>query len=661
MKGSSRKTVNGDITLMYSINNLLFRNYTSVTSNHSKESKYGSFQDYVDMQPYNNPYDANGNLVQYFKDFSGRIYNVGNPLYDASLNSFDKSEYFAFINNFSVEWIIKEGLRLRGKLGYSTTRGTSDYFLPAEHSTFNTTTYNSEDGLLRKGSYTYGNTFDDLLTADITMSYTKVFNQKHQVYVGLDYSISEEKQKLYYFAAEGFTNEDLSSIINATQYAQSSAPTGSLNTIRMVGLTGNANYTYDNRYYIDLSYRVDGSSQFGSDKRFAPFWSVGLGWNIHNEKFMKDQNLFNTLRFKTSYGDTGSVDFTTESTNTTYKYLSGSRYLSWTAAQMMGLGNTALTWQKTTEFNVGIEFGILKDLVRGEFNYYTKKTSNLLSSMDLPLSMGFSSYTANVGALKNNGFEASLNAYLIRNPKKQINLLVGGQLVYDWNEITELSDAIMKQNELYLQQNVDVSNLFYVGHPSNSIYAVRSLGIDPSTGEEIFLDKNGEVTSTWNSSDKVYLGSSQPLWRGNFHTMLMWRNFTANVSFAYHWGGKTYNSTLRDRVEVTRSTIANKNVDARVLSERWMNAGDVTFFRNFNDYTTHATSRYVFDDRVLELQSVSLQYRWNTPWLQRTTHLESAVFAVSMSDLFYWSSVKYERGTNYPYARNLQATVTLTF
>ena len=116
-------------------------------------------------------------------------------------------------------------------------------------------------------------------------------------------------------------------------------------------------------------------------------------------------------------------------------------------------------------------------------------------------------------------------------------------------------------------------------------------------------------------------------------------------------------------MEVSRTTIGRQNVDERVLSARWMNPGDVTFFRNFNDAdaTIHATSRYVFDDRVLELQSMSLQYRWNNEWLRHNTGLESLVFAVNASDLFYWSSVRYERGTSYPYARNVQGTITLTF
>ncbi len=662
MKGSSRKNLNADITLMYSTHNFIFRNYTTVTSNHARQSKYGSFSDYVDMLPYNNPYDANGNIVQTFPDFDHNDQSpVGNPLWDASLNTVNKSEYFTFINNFSLEWLIIDGLRLRAKLGVTTTRSSSDYFLPKEHSYFTTATYQTASGQLRKGLYRYGSGTDNALNGNVTMSYSKTFADKHQVYVGLDYSVSNEKLYNYLFTAEGFSNSSLNFIGNASQYALDSTPSASRSKTRMVGFTGNASYTFDNRYYADLSYRVDGSSKFGSDKRFAPFWSVGVGWNIHNEKFMQRQHVFSNLRLKASYGVTGTQDFTTESAYTTFKYTPGQRYLSWTSATIMGLGNSDLTWQKTKEWNVGFEAGLLKQRVVAEFNWYDKRTSNLLSYMDLPLSSGFASYTSNVGSMKNTGFDASLNVYVIRDYKKRLNLLLGGQFVYNKNEITSLSDAIKEQNEQYLAQNVDVSNLFYEGRPLNAIYAVRSAGIDPSTGREVFIDRDGNKSNTWNPADKVYLGTSDQPWRGNFRAMLMYANFTFNVSFGYHWGGKLYNSTLRDRVEISRSTIGEKNVDARVLSSRWMQAGDNTFFRNFDDVETHATSRYVFDDRVLELQSLSLQYRWNSQWLRNLTGLESIVFAVNASDLFYWSTVKYERGTSYPYARNIQGTVTLTF
>lgn len=660
MKGSSRRNFSGEITLMYTIKNLIFRNYTTISNTKGIESKYGSFQTYVDQQPYNNPYDADGQIVRYFDNLthSGK---VSNPLYDATLNSFDVSRSFEVINNFSIEWNIIDELRLRGQFGMSVNRSSSDYFLPAEHSYFNTSEYNSSSGNVRKGLYRYGTSSADRFDGSLTLSYSKLFVDKHQLYVGLDYSVAEHHNKTYQMEAEGFTNQDLHTLDNALQYKENGQPSGAPSTTRRVGFTGNVNYTYDNRYYIDASYRIDGSSDFGANKRFAPFWSTGIGWNIHNEKFLFGNPVLNTLRIKASYGETGTVDFSADNVITSFMYYTDNRYLNWSGAYLMGLGNPDLTWQKTRQLNVGLEFGLFHNRITATFDVYRKMTSNLLSAMDLPSSMGFNSYVANVGEVKNVGFETSVSAYLIRDPERELNWMVSGQLVYDKNEIVKLSDAIKEQNAKYAEQGSEVSNLFYEGRPQNSLYAVRSLGIDPSYGYEMYLDKNGNITRTWNAADKVYLGSADPKFRGNASTMVMWKGFTLNIAFGFHWGGKMYNSTLSNRVEVSTYDISEKNVDSRVLNDRWKQPGDAVFFKNFDNSSRYATSRYVMDDNVFEIQNISLQYKWDSPALKRLANLQSITFGVNMSDVAYFSSVKYERGTNYPFARALRGTVTFLF
>ncbi len=661
MKESSRRNFNGSVTLMYQMKKLIFRNYSSYTTNEGKESKYGNFSDYVKQQPYNAAYDQNGKLVRYFDGFHKATGKSQNPLYDATLNSFDKSGYQALTNNFSVEWKPTEELTLRGQVGISGKNTTNDAFLPAEHSTFTEDEYYSTDeGFLRRGIYTYSPGRTSSYDGNLTLAYNKVFHDKHQVYVGLDYSLSESRSYSYRIVAEGFTNEDINFLGSARQYAKDEGPGGSKMKTRRMGLTGNANYIFDNRYYVDLSYRMDGSSTFGSKKKYAQFWSSGIGWNIHNEKFFSN-DVVNTLRLKASYGETGTQQGSSSGASTIYKYITDNRYMHWTGAVLQGWGNPYLTWQKTNEFNIGTEVGLLQGRVKGEFNFYTKRTGNLLSNMDLPHSMGFSSYVSNVGEVKNRGWEASATGYLIRDTEREINWMIGGQLVYNKNYISKLSEAVKAQNEAYLKEDVDVANLFYEGRPQHAIYAVRSFGIDPSTGKEVFLDKNGKETDIWNASDKVYLGSKDPKFRGNFNTMFMWKGFTLNMSFGFYWGGKVYNQTLIDRVEVTRTTLMSQNVDARVYKDRWQKPGDVVSFKKFDNTATRATSRFVMDDNVFELQSVALQYKWDEGWLHKHTPISSVIFSVNMSDLFHFSTVKMERGTSYPYARNILGSVKFLF
>ena len=479
--------------------------------------------------------------------------------------------------------------------------------------------------------------------------------------MGIDWSLAETQSRSYSFELEGFSSEDMSFLGNARQYMKDGIPNGLKTSTRRFGLTGNVNYIYDGRYYVDLAYRVDGSSTFGSDKKYAPFWSSGIGWNLHNESFLQGHPVITMLRLKGSYGETGSQQGSSTGASTTYKYSTDNKYMNWNGAILQGWGNPRLTWQKTNELNVGMEVGLWAGRLKGELNVYTKKTANLLSSMDLPLSMGYSSYIANVGEVKNNGWELALSGYAIRDYEREVTLMFSGQLVYNKNRITKLSEAIKAQNELYLQEDVDVSNLFYEGRPQNAIYAVRSLGIDPSTGNEIFLDKDGNITDTWKPSDKVYLGAKEQKYRGNGSILFMWKGLTVNVACSYYWGGKAYNETLLNKVEVTKNTLTSQNVDARVLKARWFQAGDVTFFKQLSNTQTRATSRFVMNDNVFEISSVGIQYRWDSPWVQKYTRAGSITFGVNMSDILHLSSIKMERGTSYPYARNIQGYIKFLF
>lgn len=668
MKNSYRRSFNGSLQLVYKLRNVTFKNYTSYGTVRSQESNYGDYSQYVDQQPYDIPYNADGTVRQRFDNFHGPTRGIGeaNPLYDAELNTINKSGHETLTNNFAIEWNIIPDLIFRGQFGISKLSNTSDYFLPAEHSYFTTDTYghyeeySTDEGFLRRGLYRYGTGSGYRYDGNATLAYSHTFADKHQLYIGGDWSVSESQNTSYLFEVEGISDSDNPFLGNARQYAQNGTPSGSKATTRRMGLTGNVNYTYDSRYYLDLSYRVDGSSTFGSDKKWAPFWSAGAGWNLHNEKWFKNPVL-NIFRLKASIGEVGSQAGSGAGANTIYRSVTTNKYMNWIGSQMTAWGNSALTWQTTNELNIGTEFGLFDGRIKGEFNWYDKKTSNLLSNMDLPSSMGINYYVANVGEVKNRGWELSLSGYPIRDMKHDFTWMMTGQLVYNKNWISKLSDAVKEQTEAYREQDVEVSNLFYEGNPQNAIYAVKSLGIDPSTGKEIYLDRNGNVTDTWKAGDKVYCGQADPKYRGNFSNVIRYKNWTLNFTFSYYWGGYTYNSTLVDKVEVSIYDIQKQNVDRRALTERWMKPGDVTFFKGYSTESTRATSRFVMEDNVLELSSASLQYRWDSKWLRNTMKMQSITFGINASDLFHWGSIKQERGTSYPYARNIQGSVKFLF
>lgn len=656
MKASERNTFSGSVTLSYTLKNVIFKNQTIIDINKGVESKYGTFSDYVNMNPYYRTKDENG---QYIKTYKEKGLNIPNPLYDANLNTINEKKYTTITNNFSIEWNIANALKLRAQLGLQKQTNTSDYYLPADHTEFDT--YNGSDSYFRKGKYVYGTGEDMNIDGNATLSYSKVFAEKHQVYAGFDYSISQRKNHFYEFTVEGFSDEKLDFLSNALQYEKNGVPKGTEELSRRIGFTGNVNYIYDNRYFADFSYRVDGSSLFGTKNKFAPFWSAGIGWNVHNESFLRDHRVVNTLRVRGSYGETGSQQFSSYQALSTFNYYTGKRYIIWNGAELMGLGNEKLKWQVTKQINGGVEVGLFDNRVSASFDIYNKKTSNLLSQMDLPLANGFSSFVDNVGEVKNVGYEVMLSGYLMRNTQQEIIWSVTTKLAYNKDEITKLSAAIKRQTELYKAQDVDVNQLLYEGYSKNSIWAVPSLGIDPSTGAEIFLDKNGNITEKWNPSDKRYFGVSEPKYRGNLSSLFSWKDLSVNLSFAFQWGGQQYNETLLSKVEVTDATIYKNNVDKRVYKNRWQKAGEIKEFKGYGSSKTRASSRFVMDDKVFQFQSASVQYRWHSDYLLKKWSIETINIGANMSDIFYISSIKRERGTSYPFARRVALTLSLMF
>ena len=659
MKGSDRNNFSGAIDLSYTHKRLIFNNQTSITTNKAINSKYGSFSSYAQMNPYWPIYDDDGNLIKsYVSAGTSMTSQVGNPLYNATLNTYNNSNYTQIVNNFSIEWNIIDGLRLRGQFGISKSFNKSDVFYPAEHTLFES--YSVADAM-KKGSYTYGTGESFSLNGNVTLSYSKTFAKKHTLYFGGDFYISENNGYSYSFNAIGFPNSNLDFIGSSLGYKDGSRPSSSESKSRALGYTANMNYSYDNRYFVDGSFRADGSSLFGGNNRYAPFWSAGIGWNVHREKFMANQRVISNMKLRGSVGESGSQNFSSYQALSTYSYYTNQRYGLWNGAYLMGHGNPDLKWQKVFQWNVGLDLSVLDGRVSAAIDVYNKDTRDLLSRRDLQASTGFTSYTENIGEINNKGVEGMLSVYLIRNLQKRLIWSLTGRIAYNKNTIVKLSDALKNDTEKALKENVELGTLLFEGDPANAIYAVRSLGIDPSTGNELYLTKDGEITETWKSSDRVFLGTYDPRYRGNISSLFQWGGLSLNVAFGYYFGGHQYNSTLLSKVENNTNMITAGNVDRRVYADRWQKPGDVKFFKKIDDKSTKATSRFVMKENVFELQSVSLQYTFDGQKLKDKAKIQALIIGVNMSDLLYLSTIRLERGTGYPYARHASMSLSVTF
>ncbi|MBP5277643.1 MAG: SusC/RagA family TonB-linked outer membrane protein, partial [Prevotella sp.] len=661
MKGSSRKTFSANMQLLYRYKNISFRDNLQVTSSHSKNSPYGSFHQYTLMNSYFAPYDENGNLIKRLEYFYypsvGRTSTVGNPLYNVTLPSKDKSKYMNITNNFSIEWYILPELFVNGQFSYAYQTDRSDVYVPASNTEFED--YADED-LKRRGRYTLGNGEQRSYDLRLTLNYSKTFHELHQIFAGAGITMEENKSEFFTTVGEGFSIENMDFMGMANQYQLGGRPTGTESITRGMGMLFNFRYTYNKKYFADLNGKYDGSSQFGSNNHFAPFWSTGIGWNMQYEPWIKRLKVVDVARLRASYGVTGSQNFSSYLSIRTYNSLAGATMQGWNGVTLLSMGNPDLKWQRTNQLNIGLDLELFRQRFYGSIDVYKKVTNDLLSDINIPYSSGFASYKSNVGKVQNDGYEVSAAVVVVRSSQNKLQWTLGTKLMHNTNKVKEISNSLQALNEqLASQSSYNPIFLYKEGESLNTIYAVRSKGIDPATGREVFIKQDGTETFTWDSADEVPCGVAEPKIQGTVNSDLRWNGFTLNAIFGYRWGGKAYNTTLANKVE---NILPYDNADKRVLYDRWKQPGDLVMYKSVtNTSPTYATSRFVFKDNAFYCSSITLGYDFPREWVKKNLHMEFLNLSGYLEDLFYTSTIKRERGTDYPYSRKFSVSLTARF
>ena len=657
MKDDGRKRYGMNIYLSYTaVKDLIVTLRASHDQLNTNASKYGSFSNYLACNPYDSPYDEYGNLR------SSLSYNMDNPLYEASLSSFNKSQTRTQQISLDLRYNILPTFFVTAQGSYSTSRGTSDAFTSPDSHEFETV------AIKQKGRYVLDNTSADQWAGKIVANYIHNFDKDGTMLtLNLGGEIKKNKSTASSLVGTGFLSDNQNDMAYATAYPNGGQPSGSEDLSTSLGGFLAANFMWKNRYVVDGSYRVSGSSKFGSDHRYAPFWSVGAGWNLHNEKFIKKLGWVNTLRLRGSYGYTGSVKFSSYQAVTTYKY--NSDFLGYTGvgAIPIGMANPDLKWQTTKKFNVGITSSFLGDRLNVNLDVYNEKTIDMLIDRSLPPSSGTTSVKANLGSQTSNGIEFSVWGKIIRTKDWEWTLSVNG--LHSKTTINNISEAMKRMNEQnatgYTDGSVSVASsspLFQYreGESPTAIYAVRSAGIDPATGREIFIKQDGSYTYTYDTKDQVACGDTNPVMQGSFSSMLQYKNFSLTASFQYRFGGKMYNSTRALKVE---NINPRQNCDVRAFTDRWTKPGDVKPYidiANATGNTSVYTDRFVEKDNELWLSSLYLQYNVPVTFL-RKIHVQKLYVGIGTEDLFRITSAKYERGTSYPYSRSVNMSASLTF
>lgn len=663
MKHSSRKNANAAFYVDYRIGGLQIKNKVTYTYNKSTDVPFNSFSDYSHLLPYMRLYDENGDYVRRLEKFDGASGTQVNPLYEINFyNSFDHSGYDEVTDDLSLNWRITDGLRLRGQFSVLMRNSTGDLYKDPASASYSASTGNIN------GEKTESTQKRTVIDGSLSLMYNNTF-KGHNLNICLSSNMRQTQSTASETRYRGFPGGDLvSSNYAAEVYGK---PSSSDNTTRLVGALLTSNYTYNNIYLADLTGRIDGSSEFGSDKRWSMFWSTGAGINIHNYDFMKSNELFSMLKFRASYGLTGKTNFSLYSAKDMYQLQTDSWYPTGYGVFLYQMGNPNLKWERKYTLDYGVEIGLWHDKIYLKASAYDERTIDLITDYTIPSSTGFTSYKENMGKVKNTGVELELRArfYSDRNWLFQLY----GSFARNKNTIVEISQAMRDYNkrveELFSGYNPESSSdskyaktylKYYEGASLTSIYGMKSLGISPTNGKEIYLRRNGDVTDVWSADEWTIIGDTAPKGQGSFGYTLSYKQLSMFASFLYTFGGDAYNNTLVSYVE--NADIKNDNVDKRVLLDRWQKPGDITTMKDIRDrnVTTGASSRFVQKNNTLQWSSLTMSYNFRPEQLKKL-HLSDLRLSFTMNDLFYWSTIRQERGLDYPYSRSFNLTTNIIF
>ena len=658
MKGSDRDVINGNVQLLYRYKSLSFKNYLNLDYSMSSREKV-AFSKFSQANPYHRKKNEDGVVEQVLEIYTDSDANSPtylqelknyNPLYDMTLGSSDETSSFGFTNNFEIDWQVFDGLRAKGRFSISKSTDRGEVFKSPNASDY------AETASTERGSYQ--ETRDENLSydGDLNVTYAKLFNEVHMVNAVGGIRLASSKSQSSGYESIGFIDDRYSNPSFSSGYPTGGKPSYFTSEKRSASYYLNAGYAYDDRYLLDVNLRSDGSSVFGLSQQFTTTWAIGLAWNVHKEDFFQNQNWLNFLKLRFSIGNPGNQNFDAYISMNVYKYATGYPNPFGVSAIVSTWGNNDLDWQKTIDQNYGIDLAFLNNRLKVTVDYFYKNTDPLLVYVQTPTSTGTSTVPMNLGKQVSQGLTATLNYMILQRENMSWNFNFNARhITYEYRNIGTALDKFNQENRS--------SNLvrYYDGGSPSDLWAVRSAGIDPASGREIFIKKDGTQTFEHDYADEVVVGNSDPKVEGVIGTSFYYKGFSASVNLRYRLGGQIFMSTLYDKVENISENALQYNQDKRALYDRWQKPGDVSKYKSISlTDATPMSSRFIADENTLSGESISFGYETQAKWLHRIG-ASSMTIRGYMNDIFRISTVKNERGLDYPFARTVAFSLGLTF
>ena len=387
--------------------------------------------------------------------------------------------------------------------------------------------------------------------------------------------------------------------------------TGSSDKLGLLSFLGKIEYDYQNKYFISGSVRSDGSSRFSPDNRWGTFWSVGGSWKASSENFIKDLNVFNQLTLRASYGGQGN-----DKLKTYYAYQSLYTFynnLGEPGTVANKLPTPDLKWETNINLNVGLEFAILNNRIKGNVEYFKRESQDLLFEMPLAPSLGFTGFQANIGKLQNSGFEFSLFTTPVRTKD------------FEWNVDVNLSTLSNTITKLPKGSIISGTKLLREGGSVYDFYLPTWAGVDPSNGKPLWktitTDANGQTvegtTSEIGKATREIQGSSLPKLVGGVTTSLAYKNFDLSALLTFRIGGKVLDTDYT-------SILSGGNLPGRAWSEEMLNRWtpenrytDVPALNTTTNNWTSASSRFLYSATYARLKNVSIGYTLPSDYFER--------------------------------------------
>lgn len=502
---------------------------------------------------------------------------------------------FRNVGNLYADYSILPNLQFRSELGLDLLFQNEDYFADRNTNVGENTNGYGDSRIVNIVNYTTNN----------YLSWDTQFAEDHKLTAvgGMSYQSSD--RYLTFVSGTNFPTDSFTKLASAADITGGST---TQTVFRFLSYFARTNYTFKDRYLLSASARVDGSSRFGENERYGFFPSVSAGWIMTREDFMQDVNFLTFLKLRVSYGLTGNANIGNFPSRGLY---GGTGYAGLSGLAPSQTPNPDLKWERTTQYNFGLDYELVGDRISGEIDYYIKKTDDLLLNVNVPSTSGFTSQLRNVGELENKGFEFVINTH---NLVGEFQWTSNFNIAFNSNEITDLDGQVITGG--FLNRAVE-------GEPIAVMFGKEYAGVDPDNGDALYYlhsedgkDYDAGTTNEYSDANDVVIGDPNPEFIGGLGNRFSFKNFDLNVLLQFVYGNDIYNGG--GRYQSANGDFFDNQTKKQL--DRWQEPGDITDVpeaRLFGANGSNPSSRYIHDASYLRLKNVVLGYTLPQSALER--------------------------------------------